>query len=148
MEREEGREKERDKNINVWLPLTCPLPRTWPTTQACALIGNQTCDPLVLRLALHPLSPTSQDRSSSLRHLPSLVCISLLRGEVLGLLSFVCTSPCRAQPRATLVAAVLAGVRGGSSLLAFATVLVTREVDCSRRRKWKQWTFDCCMLFA
>ena len=25
LEREEGREKERERNINVWLPLTCPV---------------------------------------------------------------------------------------------------------------------------
>ena len=25
LDRGEGREKERDRNINVWLPLTCPL---------------------------------------------------------------------------------------------------------------------------
>ena len=45
LEREEGKEKEREKNINVWLPLMRPLPGTWPTTQACALTGNQTGDP-------------------------------------------------------------------------------------------------------
>ena len=33
---------------------------TWPTTQACAMIGNRTSDPLVCRLALSPLSHTSQ----------------------------------------------------------------------------------------
>ena len=38
----EGREKEREKNINVWLPLVHPLLRTWPTTQVGALTGNQT----------------------------------------------------------------------------------------------------------
>ena len=54
-------EKERERNINVWLPLTHPpLGGTWPTTQACALTGNQTSDPLVHRLALNPLSHTSQ----------------------------------------------------------------------------------------
>ena len=31
-----------------------------PETQACALTGNQTGDPLVLRLVLNPLSYTSQ----------------------------------------------------------------------------------------
>ena len=56
----EGREKERERNINVWLPLMCPLLGTWPTTQACALTGNPTGDPLVHRLALNPLSHTSQ----------------------------------------------------------------------------------------
>ena len=60
LERGEGREKERERNINVWLPLTCPLLGTRPTTQVCALTGNQTGDPLVSGLALNPLSHTSQ----------------------------------------------------------------------------------------
>ena len=33
---------------------------TWPATQACALTVNQTSDPLVHRLALSPLSHSSQ----------------------------------------------------------------------------------------
>ena len=45
----------------MWLPLICPLLGTWSTTQACALTGNRTGDPLVRRLALSPLSHTSQD---------------------------------------------------------------------------------------
>ena len=53
-------EKERERNINVWLPLLYPLLVTQPTTQACALNGNQTSDPLVHRLAFNPLSHTSQ----------------------------------------------------------------------------------------
>ena len=61
LEIEEGREKERERNINVWLRLMHPLVGTWPATQACALIGNQTCDPLVCRLVLNPLNHTSQD---------------------------------------------------------------------------------------
>ena len=52
--------KERVRNISVWLPLVCPQLGTWPTTQACALTGNQTCDPLVHSLVLNPLSHTSQ----------------------------------------------------------------------------------------
>ena len=40
LERGEGREKKRERNINVWLPLACPPQGTWPTTQACALTGN------------------------------------------------------------------------------------------------------------
>ena len=59
-ERREGREKEREKNINVWLPLECPLLGTWPAIQACALSGSRTGDPLVPRLALNSLSHTSQ----------------------------------------------------------------------------------------
>ena len=35
--RGERKEKEKKRNINVWLPLTCPLLGTWPATQACAL---------------------------------------------------------------------------------------------------------------
>ena len=59
------REKERERNINVWLPLTCPLLGTWPTTQACALTGNRTGNTLTHRLALSPLSHTSQSWNSS-----------------------------------------------------------------------------------
>ena len=36
----EGKEGERERNINVWLPLAQPLLGTRPTTQACALTGN------------------------------------------------------------------------------------------------------------
>ena len=36
LERGGGREKERETNINVWLPLVCPILGTWPETQACA----------------------------------------------------------------------------------------------------------------
>ena len=60
LDRGEGREKERDININVWLPLECPLLGTWHTTQACALMGNRTWDPLVRQPALNPLNHTSQ----------------------------------------------------------------------------------------
>ena len=55
------REKKGERNISVWLPLTCPALGTRPATQVCALTGNQTCGPLVLRLALNPLNHTSQD---------------------------------------------------------------------------------------
>ena len=40
LDRGEGREKERERNIPVWLPLVCPLLETRPATQACALTGN------------------------------------------------------------------------------------------------------------
>ena len=61
LERGDGREKERERNINVWLPLMCCLSlETWPVTQACALTGNRTRDPLVHRPVLNPLSYTSQ----------------------------------------------------------------------------------------
>ena len=57
---ERVREGEREGNVNVWLPLEHPLLGTWPTTQACALIGTGTSNPLVLRSALNPLSHISQ----------------------------------------------------------------------------------------
>ena len=47
-------------NINVWLPLVCPLLGTWPTTQTCAPTGNPMDNPLVHRLVLNPLSPMRQ----------------------------------------------------------------------------------------
>ena len=53
-------EKERERNINVWLPLKQPLMGAWPATQACALTENRTGNPLVLRPTLNPLSNTSQ----------------------------------------------------------------------------------------
>ena len=59
LERGEGKE-ERERNINVWLPLKRRLLGTWPSIQACALTGNQTGNPLVRRPALNPLSHTSQ----------------------------------------------------------------------------------------
>ena len=34
LERGEGREKQRERNSNEWLPLTHPQLGTWPTTQA------------------------------------------------------------------------------------------------------------------
>ena len=52
--------RKRERNINVWLLLSRPLLGTWPVTQACALTGNRTSDPLICRLALNPLSHTSQ----------------------------------------------------------------------------------------
>ena len=60
LDKGEGREKERQRNINVWLPLAHPLPGTQPTTQAWALTRNWTSNPLVHRLALNPLSPIAR----------------------------------------------------------------------------------------
>ena len=62
LERGEGREKERERNINVCLPIVHPLLGTWPATQACALTGNQNINALVHRLPLSPLSHTSQGK--------------------------------------------------------------------------------------
>ena len=54
LERGEGREKERERNID-WLPLTHPLLGTWSATQARALTENQTSDLSVERPVVSPL---------------------------------------------------------------------------------------------
>ena len=55
-------ETEGEKHQNVDAS-HIPLLGTWPATQARALSGNQTRDPLVRRPALNPLSHTSQGQS-------------------------------------------------------------------------------------
>ena len=64
IDRGEGRERERERSINVWMPLACSQLGILPATQAC--------DPLVCRLALNPLSHTSQGQSWFFIH-----CINL-----------------------------------------------------------------------
>ena len=56
----EGMEKDRERNINMWLFLAYRLLGTWPATQAGALTGNQTSYPLVRTPVLSPLSHTNQ----------------------------------------------------------------------------------------
>ena len=65
LERREGREKERERNIPVQLPIARPLLGTWTATQACALSGNQTSDPSVRR-------PTELHQPGNSRTLSSL----------------------------------------------------------------------------
>ena len=44
--RERGREGERERNINMWWPLTQPLLGTWPATPACGLQAHtQSTEP-------------------------------------------------------------------------------------------------------
>ena len=50
-------EDERQRNINVWLPVMYPLLGTWPATQACDLTGNQTSNPLVLEASTQSTDP-------------------------------------------------------------------------------------------
>ena len=52
--------RKRERNINVWLPLELPpTGDLWLTSQACALTGNWTGNPLVHSLVLSPWSHTS-----------------------------------------------------------------------------------------
>ena len=55
-----GRKRRRETSVCGCLSHAPPL-GTWPATQACAPTGNRTCDPLVHRLALNPLSHSGQD---------------------------------------------------------------------------------------
>ena len=66
-------EKEKERNINVQLPLMCPLLGAWPATQACALTGNETDDPLFPRSVLNPLSHTSQGSCGFLKKFYSFI---------------------------------------------------------------------------
>ena len=72
----EGQEKEKEGNIDVWLPLARPPLGTWPTTQARALTGNRTSDPLVRRPALNPLSHTTRGRHLSLWRVKNMVLVA------------------------------------------------------------------------
>ena len=56
----EGKEKERERNINVWLPHVYSILGTLLTTQARALTGNQSSYPLFCSPVLNPLRHTSQ----------------------------------------------------------------------------------------
>ena len=47
LDRGEEWEKERERNISVWLSLKHPVLGTWPTTQACVLTRNPTGNLLV-----------------------------------------------------------------------------------------------------
>ena len=64
LERRERREKEWERSINVWLPPVRPPLGTWPTTQACALSGNQTGDPSVRRTAVKSTEPHQREHET------------------------------------------------------------------------------------
>ena len=63
LKRWEGREKEKERNINVWLPLIAP---SWgPGLQPRLNSGNA----LVHRLVLSPLSHSSQGQTAVFKRL-------------------------------------------------------------------------------
>ena len=53
LERGEGTEKERERNVNVWLPLVHPLLETWPATPAHALTGHLGLQARIQSTELH-----------------------------------------------------------------------------------------------
>ena len=62
--RERVREGAREEEKHQCVVASCMSPTRDPaTTQACALTGNQSSDPLVCRPVLSPLSHTSQGES-------------------------------------------------------------------------------------
>ena len=85
IERGEGKGKERERNINVWLSLMHPLLGTWPTTQACALDWELNWQPFGSRPMLNPLSYTSQGLLVPFKLLPQ--CWS---SDGLSLSKFMC----------------------------------------------------------
>ena len=54
---EKGREKERERKINVCLPLTYPLLGTWPATQACVLDWESNQQPFGLQASTQSTEP-------------------------------------------------------------------------------------------
>ena len=86
LQRGEGKgRRKKERNINVWLPLAHPMLGTWPATQACALTGDQTRDPLVHSPELNPLSHSSQgsvelmtcQQACPITDLTYFICLSL-----------------------------------------------------------------------
>ena len=74
----------------------CPQPRPRPATQTCALTRNWTSDTLVHRLALSPLSHTSQGKGVDFE-VSATGCASYLDMTVLnnqGRLSLMCSWKC------------------------------------------------------
>ena len=64
-----------------WLPLTLPQLGTWPTTQACALSGNQTSNLSIHRPALNPLRHTSQSKVTNLNGTSALAKATAIESE-------------------------------------------------------------------
>ena len=79
--REEKGGRKRVRETSTCGCLSCaPLLGTWPATQACALTGNRTDDPVVDRPALNPFSHTSQGyaRCPFIMELFSYTCHSII----------------------------------------------------------------------
>ena len=75
-ERGERTEEEWERNINVWLPFTCPHQGLGPATQACALTGNQMSKPFGSQVSTRSTEPHQPT-------LPFLSCIILYSNKVL-----------------------------------------------------------------
>ena len=49
--------RERERTIDVWLPLTHPVSGTWPTNQACALDWKANWPPFGGQHSIHRATP-------------------------------------------------------------------------------------------
>ena len=87
LEKREGRDKKRERNINVWLPLLHPQPGTWPRSQACALDGELNQRPFHLQAG----TQSTQPHQPGLKSIPSNNIFPIIRIPVFCLL--VCRVP-------------------------------------------------------
>ena len=55
--RREGMEKERDRNINMWLPLVCSLQGTWPRNPGMCPDGESNQGPFGLQAGAQSTEP-------------------------------------------------------------------------------------------
>ena len=67
LERGVVRDKERERNINMWLPLAHPPLGTWPTIQACALDWESNQQPFDSQASTQSTKP----------HQPGLIHVSV-----------------------------------------------------------------------
>ena len=93
-----GKEGERERNINAWLPLEHPLLGIWPATEACALTGNRISDPVVRFTGWHSVHWGTPARAHWLilicaltRHIGMMLCPTELPS--LGLTHFLERDP-------------------------------------------------------
>ena len=71
--RQRGREEDREREKHQCVVASRVTPTGyWPKTQACALTGDPTSDPLVCKPVLNSLSHTSQTYLS-----PIFICLSI-----------------------------------------------------------------------
>ena len=76
LERGEGRNKERERKINVREKHRSIMPqlRAWSTTQACTLTGNQTSYLLLPESTLNQQSHTGQGSPGAVLHTHGVLC--------------------------------------------------------------------------
>ena len=77
LETGERKDKERERNISVWLPFICPLLETWPSTQAWALDWESNQRPFGLQASTQSTEP-HQPGPFSLHRINGIVMLNLL----------------------------------------------------------------------